>query len=218
VVIAIDGPGGVGKTTLARAVAAALGLPHLDTGSYYRAATLAVLEAGADPADTGAVVRIVAAADYDYRDRHMHLDGRDVSVETRTPEVTALVSPVSAIPELRTIVVAAQRDWVRRHGGSAVVEGRDIGTVVFPDAQVKVYLTADPEVRARRRLGDAEASDVDPERVAELLRMRDRIDSTRTVSPLRPADDAVVVDTSHLTAEEVVDVVLRLVEAAEASG
>jgi cytidylate kinase len=218
VVVAIDGPGGVGKTTVARAVAAALGLPHLDTGSYYRAATLAVLEAGVDAADTDAAVRIVAAADLDYRDRRIHLDGRDVSTEARSPEVTALVSPVSAIPELRRIVVAAQRDWVRRHGGSAVVEGRDIGTVVFPDAPVKVYLTADPEVRALRRLGDAEAADVDPERVAELLRMRDRIDSTRTASPLRPADDAVIIDTSHLTAEEVVDAVLRLVEAADRTG
>lgn len=214
-VIAIDGPGGVGKTTVARAVAAALDLPHLDTGSYYRAATLAVLEAGVDAADTDAVVRIVAAADFDYRDRRMHLDGRDVAVETRSAEVTALVSPVSAIPELRRIVVAAQRDWVRRHGGSAVVEGRDIGTVVFPDAAVKVYLTADPEVRARRRLGDAEAADVDPERVAELLRMRDRIDSTRTASPLRPAEDAVTIDTTHLTAEQVVDAVLRLVESVD---
>jgi len=214
VVVAIDGPGGVGKTTVARAVAAALGLPHLDTGSYYRAATLAVLEAGVDAADTAAVVRIVAAADLDYHDRRIHLDGRDVSAETRSPEVTALVSPVSAIPELRRIVVAAQRDWVRRHGGSAVVEGRDIGTVVFPDAPVKVYLTADPEVRARRRLGDTEAADVDPQRVAELLRLRDRIDSTRADSPLRPAEDAVVVDTTDLAAEEVVDTVLRLVEAA----
>ncbi len=215
-VIAIDGPGGVGKSTVARAVAGALDLPYLDTGSYYRAATVAVLRAGSDPSDAETATAVVAAADLDFVSGRIHLDGVDVSAAVRSPEVTAAVSAVSAIPELRRIVVDRQRDWVRRHGGNAVVEGRDIGTVVFPEAPLKVYLTASAQVRARRRAGDAEASHLDVAEIAADLHRRDEADSTRAASPLRPADDAVIVDTSSLGVGEVVAVVLDLAHRAAA--
>lgn len=213
-VIAIDGPGGVGKSTVARAVAAALGAAYLDTGSYYRAATLAVLRAGADPSDSEAAVAAVRRIDLDFRHGRIHLDGEDVAEEVRSPQVTAAVSAVSAIAELRRIVVDQQRTWVERRHSEAVVEGRDIGTVVFPDAPVKVYLTARPEVRARRRAGDAEVAHLDVATIAEALRRRDEADSTRAASPLRPAEDAVIIDTSDLDVEQVVDAVLHLVEQA----
>ncbi len=212
VVVAIDGPGGVGKSTVARGVAAALGVAYLDTGSYYRAATVAVLNAGVAPDDGPGAVAVVRASDLDYRDGMIHLDGADVSTEIRSPEVTAAVSAVSAVPELREIVVDQQRAWVDRHGGSAVVEGRDIGTVVFPDATAKIYLTASAEVRARRRAGDAEAADLNVDEIAADLRRRDAADSGRAASPLRPADDAMILDTSELGIDAVVAAVLRIVE------
>lgn len=209
-VVALDGPGGVGKSTVARAVASALGLPHLDTGSYYRAVTLAVLEAGVEPTDDEAVTTVAAAAVLDYVDGEMQLDGRGVGDAVRSAEVTAAVSVVSAIPEVRRVVVDRQRSWVAGRGGAAVVEGRDIGTVVFPDAVVKVFLTADADVRAARRSGDAEADGMDVAAIADALRARDRLDSTRPVSPLVPAHDAVTVDTTHLDVDEVAAIVLSL--------
>ncbi len=216
-VIAIDGPSGVGKSTVARGVAKALGIGYLDTGATYRAATLAVLEAGVDPSDDAAVVPAVARAAIAYEDGEVRLDGRPVGTEARSAEVTAAVSPVSAIPEVRRIVVAIQREWVAERGGSAVVEGRDIGTVVFPLAPVKVFLSARPEVRAARRAGDAEAADADVAAVEADLRRRDEFDSTRETSPLQPAADAVIVDTSRMTADQVIEVVLALVAQAERS-
>jgi len=210
VVIAIDGPGGVGKSSVARTVAERLGAGHLDTGAYYRAATLAVLEAGVDPGEAGAVIGVVGGATIGYEAGNVTLGDRDVTDAIRTDPVTAAVSAVSAIPEVRRLIVAAQRRWVEQHGEPAVVEGRDIGTVVFPDATLKVYLTADARTRAERRAGDAEAGDVDIDELTRRLVERDRADSSRATSPLRPADDAVVVDTTVLTEEQVVTVVLGL--------
>lgn len=209
-VIAIDGPGGVGKSTVARAVALHLGASHLDTGAYYRAATLAVLAAGVDPADAEAVHGVVASAVIGYEEGAVTLDGRDVTEEVRSDDVTAAVSTVSAVPEVRTLIVAAQRAWVAEHGEPAVIEGRDIGTVVFPDAALKVYLTADARTRAERRAGDAEAGGIDIDELTRRLEERDRADSSRETSPLRPAADAVIVDTTVLTVEQVVNVVLGL--------
>jgi cytidylate kinase len=213
-VIAIDGPSGSGKSTIARAVAAALGYGYLNTGAYYRAATIAALRSGADPTDSDAVVPAVAGADFDFDGERMLLDGEDVSEATRAAEVTANVSLVSAVPEVRRIMVDQQRAWVERHSGRAVVEGRDIGTVVFPDAGVKVFLTASEEERARRRSLDAESRGQRPETIVELIRRRDEIDSTREVSPLTPAEDAVEIDTTSHDVEAVVAIVLRLVDPA----
>ena len=209
-VIAIDGPSGVGKSTVASRVAARLGLPHLDTGATYRAATVAVLDAGVDVADGESVVDAVRPIAIDYEDGRVTVDGRDVTEEVRSAEVTAAVSHVSAIPGLRSLVVAMQRRWVAGRGGHAVVEGRDIGTVVFPDAAVKVFLTAHPEVRARRRSGDAETAGRAVDEVAAELARRDRIDSTRAASPLQAAADAAIIDTSELGIDEVVAEILAL--------
>lgn len=210
-VVAIDGPGGVGKSTVARGVASALGYEYLDTGSTYRAATLAVLQAGVDPTDADAVLSVVQHCAIEYIDGVIYLDGSPVPEATRRADVTGAVSAVSAYPEVRALVVDVQRDWVASRGGSAVVEGRDIGTVVFPDASVKVFLTARPEVRAARRSGDAEAEGQDVAEIAAELERRDRYDSTREASPLHPADDAVVIDTSDLDADGVIAAILDLV-------
>ena len=210
-VVTVDGPAGVGKSTVARAVAAALGVPHLDTGAFYRAVTLAVVQAGVDPADPAAVLGVARAARLDYADGVMLLDGEAVAEAVRAPEVVALVSAVSAFPEVRRVVVQQQRDWVARRGGRAVVDGRDIGTVVFPEAPVKIYLIADPAERARRRARDAEAAGQAVEAIERDLRARDLADSTREASPLRPAEDAVIIDTTGLAVGEVVAIVLGLV-------
>ena len=209
--IAIDGAGGVGKSTVARGVAADTGLPHLNTGLTYRAATIAALDAAADVADEAAVLAAVRVVSMEVEGETVSLDGRDVTTSLRSDEVTAAVSAVSAHPAVRAHIVGVQRAWVEDHGGGAVVEGRDIGSVVFPNAPVKVFLTARPEVRAMRRLGDRESAGKDAEEVAADLARRDRIDSTREASPLKPADDAVEIDTSDMTAEEVIDAVLELV-------
>lgn len=213
-VVAIDGPGGVGKSTVARSVASARGLGYLDTGATYRAAALAALQSGVDLDDAAAVTEVVAAATIEYANGAVSLDGVNVSAEIRSGAVTAASSKVAAIPAVRAIVVAMQRSWVDDHGDDAVVEGRDIGTVVFPDAPLKVFLTARPEIRAARRAGDLEAAGSAVTEIQAALERRDHADSTRATSPLRPADDAVVVDTSDMTLEAVIAEVLEAVDLA----
>jgi CMP/dCMP kinase len=216
-VIAIDGPSGSGKSTVARGVAAELGLAVLDTGAMYRAITLAVLEAGI-PLDDGPTCAAIARhAEITVEHGRTTLDGRDVSAEIRGPTVTGAVSTVSVHPEVREILVARQREWVDRHGGG-VVEGRDIGTVVFPDATVKVYLVASDDKRARRRQLDeaAAARSVAVDEVKAALDRRDAIDSSRAVSPLRAADDAAVIDTTNLDVDAIVGDIIHRVHAAEA--
>lgn len=213
-VVAIDGPSGVGKSTVARAVAAALGLPHLDTGAYYRMATLVCLQAGVDPTDAPGALAALRDIDVDFTATgNLLLDGVDVTERLRAADITAAVSVVSAHPEVRAAVVTLQRAWVSGHGGDAVVEGRDIGTVVFPDASVKVYLTADVALRARRRAGDPESAGSTLEELVAQMMRRDHLDSSRVTSPLRPAHDAVIIDTSDLGVAEVVSRVLDLVGA-----
>ena len=215
-VVAIDGPGGSGKSTIARGVARALGWHVLDTGAMYRAVTLAVLEQHLSPDDEQACARIAEEHTIAVDDGTTKIDGRDVSDEIRGPNVTAAVSVVSAHPSVRTVLVSRQRAWLAEHG-AGVVEGRDIGTVVFPAAPVKVFLTASDEERARRRQRDEAASErsVRVDEVQTELARRDALDSGRPVSPLRPADDAIVIDTTDRTVD---DVVAELVERARAAG
>jgi len=210
-VVAIDGPSGAGKSTVAARVAAALHLDVLDTGAMYRAVTLAVLERGIDADDADACARIAREVQLNIGPPVI-LDGRDVSRDIRGPVVTAAVSSVSAHTGVRSVLVERQRAWVEERGGGAgVVEGRDIGTVVFPDAAVKVFLTASDEERARRRQRDEEAAErqVGVDHVREELDRRDRLDSTRAVSPLRPADDALIVDTTTRSVDDVVDEIVE---------
>lgn len=216
-VIAIDGPGGVGKSTVTRLLSQILGIDFLDTGATYRAAAVAALEAGADLGDESAVLDAVTARVIAYDSGVITLDGEPINEEVRSERVTKAVTPVSAFPRVREHVVQMQRDWVRDHGGNAVVEGRDIGTVVFPDAAVKVFLTAPAAVRAARRSGDAEAADKQVAEIVADLNRRDKADSTRKASPLRPAADAVEIDTSTMSAEEVTAAILDLVSAVEAA-
>ncbi len=206
-VVAIDGPAGSGKSTVARGLAAALGLPTLDTGAMYRAVALAALEAGVDLADARAVAAVARAARIELEDGVTRLDGRDVSGEIRGPRVTGAVSQVSGHAPVRAVLVDRQRSWVQEHAGG-VVEGRDIGTVVLPDAPVKVFITARDEVRAVRRQRDEAAAQraVELDAVREALDRRDRTDGTlgRATRPEDAAPDAVVIDTSDVTADEVI--------------
>lgn len=210
-VITIDGPGGVGKSTVALAVARKFDLPYLDTGATYRAATVIALDSGIALDDGEAILAEISRRNIDYGADGILLDHEQIRAQTRTPEVTDGVSAVSAHPGVRSYIVAIQRSWVERHGGDAVVEGRDIGTTVFPNAKVKVYLTARPEVRAARRAGDSEARGTPVSQIAKALAARDQADSSRVTSPLRPADDAVVIDTSDIGIGQVVETIVGLV-------
>lgn len=208
-VIAVDGPAGTGKSSVSRGLARALGARYLDTGAMYRIVTLAVLRAGIDPSDGDAVAAAVdeveLAVGYDPDEDRSLLAGEDVSAEIRGDAVTRAVSAVSAVPAVRARLVDLQRR-LADGSGSVVVEGRDIGTVVLPDADVKIFLTASAEARARRRNVQNVANGLpdDYDSVLADVRRRDHLDSTRAVSPLRAADDAVVVDTSDMTETDVV--------------
>jgi CMP/dCMP kinase len=220
--VTLDGPSGTGKSSVARAVAARLGAAYLDTGAMYRAATVAVLDAGIDPEDAGAVASAVAAARIEVgtaADTELvRVDGVDVATRIRGAEVTRAVSAVSAVPAVRRQLVDQQRTLVAT-AEAVVVEGRDIGTVVLPDATVKIYLTAAPEARAERRalqLGITEPAEVAA--LAADLRRRDEYDSSREDSPLRPAADAVVVDSTDLEQEQTVARVVELACSAVGAG
>jgi len=206
-VIAIDGPAGAGKSTVARAVATRLGLDYLDTGAMYRAVTFAVLRRGIDPGDEDDVAAVCEALQLEMADDTVTVDGVDASIEIRGREVTAAVSAVAANSRVRADLVRRQREWAIAHGGG-VVEGRDIGSVVFPDATVKLYVTASPRVRAQRRVAEI-GGDVDE--VERSIIERDRKDSTRADSPLRETSDAIVVDTSDLDIDQVVAQLLEVI-------
>ena len=207
-IIAVDGPGGSGKSTVSRKLADRLGWLHLDTGAFYRAATLVALRAGLNSSDQAdEVTAAVGGGNYVQEGGRMFLDGEDVSAEIRSSEVNAAVSAVSAVPEVRRMMVGLQQEWVARHGEDVVVEGRDIGTVVFPEADLKIWLSASAEERARRR---ALESNRDQGSVLQELDRRDRADSERQASPSTPAADAIHLDTTGMSADEVVDRIMNL--------
>ena len=217
VVVAIDGPSGTGKSSVSRGLARALGARYLDTGAMYRIVTLALLRAGVDLSDTDAIgaaaAGVALAVGNDPGADRCYLAGEDVSAEIRGDEVTRAVSAVSAVPAVRRRLVGLQRELATGEG-SVVVEGRDIGTVVLPDADVKFFLTASAQERARRRNEQNMATGLgdDYRGVLADVRRRDHLDSTRAVSPLRPAEDAVIVDTSDMSESEVIAHLLEVVE------
>lgn len=198
-VIAIDGPAGAGKSTIARALAGRLGLEYLDTGAMYRAVTFAAMHRGVAVDDVDAVADLARSVTLEVAESGVVVDGLDATTAIRGPEVTGAVSVVAANSGVRSELVTRQRAWAARRGGG-VVEGRDIGSVVFPDATLKLYLTASPRTRAERRVAEV-GGDVDAMEAA--IAERDRLDSTRGDSPLVRADGSTVVDTTGLTIEQV---------------
>ena len=210
ILVTIDGPAGSGKSSVARHVAARLGVVNLNTGAAYRAAALVALREGADLSDGPKIAGLARRIGLDPEGASID-DRRVPDPDLRTPEVAAAASKVSANPELREVLLPVQRAAANqaREGGGAVVEGRDIGTVVLPDAELKVFLSADPEERARRRARQT-GREGELDRIREAISRRDRQDSEREASPLKPAPDAVVLDTTALDLEEVVSRVLEL--------
>ena len=207
-VVAIDGPAGAGKSTVARALARRLGVQYLDTGAMYRGVTWAALRDGVDLADEVAVGVIAETANIEVTLDAVTVDGTDVTRAIRGPEVTAGVSIVAAQSRVRAEMRRRQRSWGEERGGG-VIEGRDIGTVVFPDAVAKLFLTASPRVRAERRVNES-GGDVDE--VERSIRERDRIDSTRADSPLSESSDAIVIDTTDRSIDDVVSSIVEIVE------
>ena len=216
--VAIDGPAGAGKSTIARAAAARFGFIYVDTGAIYRTVGLAARRAGADPNDAESVLRLLPELSirFDYGEdgtQRMYLNNEDVSEEIRTPEISMYASAVSAIPGVRAFLLDMQRDMARKT--SVVMDGRDIGTVVLPDAGLKIFLTASAEERARRRLAELAAkgdTSTFEEVLADMLQ-RDRNDSTRAAAPLKAAEDAVLVDTSKMGLQESIDYVCSQIAA-----
>lgn len=215
--VAIDGPSGAGKSTIAKAVAERFGFIYVDTGAIYRTVGLAVNRAGIDPQDTDAVVGLLPALDIALRHgedglQHMFLNGEDVSSLIRTPEISMYASKVSALPPVRAFLMEMQRSMARRM--SVIMDGRDIGTVVLPDAALKIFLTASAEARAERRYKELleKGQSVSYDDVLRDMAERDKNDTTRAAAPLRAADDAVLLDTSALSLAESIDAVAALVE------
>ena len=205
-VVAIDGPAGAGKSTIAKELARVLLLPYLDTGAMYRGITCAALRRGIDPGDETAVAQLAVTTVLDISDEGLLVDGVDATIDIRGASVTRAVSSVAANSDVRRELRERQRIWVAERGGG-VVEGRDIATVVFPDARLKVYLTASPLVRAQRRVAQIGG---DVEQIARDIAERDYKDSTRVDSPLRESENAIVVDTSDRTIGDVVSQIVGI--------
>ena len=209
--VAIDGPGGTGKSSIAKAVAARLGLEYIDTGAMYRSIGLKALRKGVSPSDTEAVEKMLEDTVIDFNDNHMYLDGEDVSGLIRTNEISMAASDISKLPCVR-----AKADALSKHLAATknvIMEGRDIGTIVIPDAEVKIFMTAAPEVRAKRRylqlLNAGKPADYD--QIFDEIQKRDYQDSHRDYHPLKQADDAVLLDTSNMTKEENIEAVIELI-------
>jgi cytidylate kinase len=218
VIIAIDGPSGAGKGTVARAVARGLHYTHVDTGAMYRAVAWRALHVPVPLEDEAAVVRLAQEATFDLSGGRVRIDGHDVTDLIRTPQMDTAATAVARLPLVRAALVARQRAMGAR--GEIVMEGRDIGTTVFPDADVKIYLDADPEERARRRANDPAHSGqpANVANVASAMQARDQADRTRAASPLVVAPDAVRIDTTHLSIQAAVDRVLEIVRQKTAAG
>ena len=215
-IIAIDGPSGAGKGTIARGLAARLQYRHVDTGAMYRALAWKALQQGVELGDEAAVAALGVGATFDLEAGRVAIDGTDVSQAIRTPAIDSAAATVARHPAVRRVLVARQHEMGQ--GGGVVMEGRDIGTVVFPDADLKIYLDASPEERARRRASDpahTSAAGAALAEVASALAARDRSDATRAVSPLTMAPDAVLIETTGVSIESVLDRVLALVREAE---
>lgn len=217
ITVAIDGPSGAGKSSIARATAAEFGLIYVDTGAIYRTVGLAVQRRGVGSHDREAIIALLPELDIVLRhgadgQQHMYLAGEDVSAAIRTPEISIYASDVSAIPEVRAFLMEMQRSMAR--SGSVIMDGRDIGTVVLPDAKLKIFLTASPEARARRRLLELrqKGQDVAFEEVLRDIRYRDENDSHRAAAPLRPAEDAVMLDTTDLDFDQSCQAVAGLIK------
>jgi cytidylate kinase len=214
-IITVDGPAGAGKSTVAQMLAVRLRLTYVDSGATYRAAALKALEAGLDPDDERAVAELIAKTEIRFTadgvEPHVLLDGKDVTADIRTSEVTLAAARVSRLPEIREKLVKLQRSFACGRG--VVMEGRDIGTVVFPEAPLKIFLKADAGERARRRLEQdrKEGRAATLEQTTDEIRRRDQLDAERRISPLVVARDAIEIDSTHLTADEVVERILKLV-------
>lgn len=215
IAVAIDGPAGAGKSTIARAAAAQLGFVYVDTGALYRTIGLAVCRRGIDGTDVPGILttlpEIQVGLTYQDGAQHVLLDGEDVSDAIRTPQISTYASQVSSVPEVRAYLLDLQRDLARRQ--SVIMDGRDIGTVILPNAKVKIFLTASPEKRAARRCAELreKGQDVTVEGILADMERRDALDASRAVAPLKQAEDAVLVDTSDLTLEQSIEAVLTVI-------
>lgn len=211
-IVTVDGPAGSGKSTIAKIIAKKYGFTYLDTGAMYRMIALYALENSIDLQDSKAIETMLKNTKLDIVGNQFFLNGKDVSDEIRTPRVSAIVSPVSAIKEVRVKLVDLQREISK--GKSVILDGRDIGTVVFPNGDVKIYLVASPEERAKRRLKEYEEKGVeaDYESVLVSIKERDFIDSTRKESPLKKAEDAHEIDSSTMSIDEVVEVISKYID------
>ena len=220
--IAIDGPGGAGKSTVSRAAAAKLGIVYVDTGALYRTIGLYVKQIGADPKDREAVAACLKDIDIDLRyeegKQHVYLNGKDHGDAIRTPEMSMYASAVSAIPEVRAFLLDTQRDIAKKN--SVIMDGRDIGTVILPHAEVKIFLTASEECRARRRYNElvAKGQKVKYEDVLDEMNQRDKQDSSREVAPATAAKDAIILDNTGMSFDETVDAVVELARKAGYEG
>lgn len=217
--IAIDGPAGAGKSSIARAAAAQLGFIYVDTGALYRTVALGALSRGLKPEETDAIVALLpeleVAMDFVDGEQRVLLNGEDVSEAIRQPEVSAAASTVSAIPAVRQFLFDLQQNMAKEH--NVLMDGRDIGTVVLPDAQLKIFLTASPEERARRRYEQIkDTSDVTYEEILRDINQRDYQDTHRDIAPLKQADDAVYLDTTNMSFDEVVAEILSLTKERQA--
>ncbi len=213
--IAIDGPSGSGKSSLARAVAKKLQIIYVDTGALYRTVGLFMKQSGIDPSDSNAVQAALPSLSlsmtYEDGEQHIYLSGKDVGDTIRTPEIAMYASKVSAIPAVRAFLLDTQRDMAKKH--DVIMDGRDIGTVILPNATVKIFLTASNEARARRRVAELVAKGIEAnyEDILRDMAIRDNNDKNRAVAPAVPAEDAIFLDNSNMTAEETVDEVLRII-------